>query len=173
MPRKIETTDPRSGSYRPGIEAIDSCHVQTLRALATLEALALRLACDGADETSRHWAEDVVLHFSTAARLHHEDEERDVFPALLGGGDFELARVVRRLRQDHLWIARDWLELAPHLDAVASGQSWYDTDVIREGAAVFDALMHEHLALEESILHPRDWSEGRPGSGEAPRGAAD
>jgi len=56
------------------------------------------------------------------------------------------------------------MELAPHLDAVASGQSWYDLDLLREGAAVFTALSHDHIALEESVIYPQ--ARARLGSGD-------
>ena len=47
------------------------------------------------------------------------------------------------------------VELAPHLDAVANGQSWFDLDVLREGSAIFTALCHAHVALEESLIYPQ------------------
>jgi hypothetical protein len=40
---------------------------------------------------------------------------------LLQGGDPSLLAHVNRLQQDHNWIEEDWLELEPHLQAVAQG----------------------------------------------------
>jgi hypothetical protein len=62
--------------------ALDSCHGQTLRALATLEALLGRLERAGLDAEARAMAAEIVHHFSTVCRQHHEDEERHVFSKL-------------------------------------------------------------------------------------------
>ena len=60
-----------------------------------------------------------------------------------------------RLQQDHDWLEEDWMELAPHIAAVANGQLGYDLDLLREGAATFTALSHDHIALEESCIYPQ------------------
>lgn len=138
-----------------GFDALDVCHQQSLLALGKLAALVTRLASAGADAETRSLASEVLTHFSTTARRHHEDEERHVFPGLLKAGDPETVQAVLRLQQDHDWIEEDWMELSPHLDALASGQSWYDIDLLREGASIFTALMHDHIAFEESMIYPQ------------------
>jgi hemerythrin-like domain-containing protein len=87
-------------------------------------------------------------------RQHHADEEARVFPGLLASGDEELAHHVRRLQQDHGWLEEDWMALAPQLQAVAQGYSWYELDALRHGVGVFTTLYHEHIALEESMIYP-------------------
>jgi len=137
-----------------GFEVLDACHRQTLETLATLDALVARLASGAPDAEARTMAAGVVRFFSTAARQHHEDEERHVFPALLAGGDGDIAQAVSRLQQDHHWLEADWFELAPQLDAVAAGQAWYDLDALRECVEVFVGLSHDHIELEESLIYP-------------------
>jgi hemerythrin-like domain-containing protein len=66
----------------------------------------------------------------------------------------ELTQHVLRLQQDHGWLEEDWLELAPHLQAVAEGYSWYELDTLRHSVGVFTALYHDHIALEESLIYP-------------------
>ncbi|MBA3624435.1 MAG: hypothetical protein H0W48_08295 [Methylibium sp.] len=78
-------------------------------------------------------------------------------------GDAATTQAVQRLKQDHAWLELDWRELRPHLEAVASGQSSYDIDFLREAAAVFTALSHDHIALEESFIYPN--ARGRMGDG--------
>jgi len=63
-------------------------------------------------------------------------------------------QAVLRLQQDHGWLEEDWMELSPHVQAVAQGYSGYDIDVLREGATVFAALVRDHVALEESLIYP-------------------
>jgi len=140
---------------RDGFEVLDACHQQILVTLNKLDSLVLRLASCGPDSEARAMATDIVDFFSSTARLHHEDEERHVFPKLVTSGEPEIVQAVLRLQQDHEWLHEDWMELWPQLDAVASGQSWYDLDVLREGVEIFTALLHDHIALEESCIYPQ------------------
>ena len=151
---------------RDGFDMLDECHRQSLFALGRLAALITRLGRHGADAEARVLANEVVVHFSTTARQHHEDEEQHVFPKLLATGDADTVQAVLRLREDHHWIEENWMELSPHLDAVASGQSWYDMDILQQGTEVFSALLHDHMALEESFIYPSVRSRLRPGEGQ-------
>ena len=152
-----------SASARDGFDILDVCHRQTVYALGKLAALVSRLAAHGPDAQARELAAEILLHFSTTAREHHEDEERHVFPKLLTSDDPDIVQAVLRLQQDHDWLAEDWMALSPHIDAVARGHSGFDLDVLREGAAVFTALSHDHIALEESIVYPRARASLRTG----------
>lgn len=138
-----------------GFDVLDVCHRQMVFKLGKLSALIARLAIAGADAEAREMAADVVGFFSTTVRQHHEDEERHVFPKVLAGASDEVVQAVLRLQQDHNWLEEDWMELAPHLSAVAGGQSWYDLALLREGSAVFSALLLDHIALEESLIYPK------------------
>src|SRR5947209_13052437 len=109
-----------------GFEVLDACHRQTLEALDALSALLLHLESGTLDDVARAMARRVLQHFGTTSRQHHEDEERHVFPALVRGGDPAVVDAVLRLQQDHDWLEEDWMELSPHVDAIACGQSWYD-----------------------------------------------
>ncbi|MEO8311075.1 MAG: hemerythrin domain-containing protein [Caldimonas sp.] len=138
-----------------GFEVLDDCHRMTLAALDCLERLVAQIERREIDAAARTIAGEIVRHFSEMVRQHHEDEERHVFPALVSSSDREVVQAVLRLQQDHDWLEEDWMEISPHLDAVACGQSWYDVDVLREGVAIFAALSRDHIALEESLLYPQ------------------
>ncbi len=148
---------------RDGFEVLDACHREILLTLSKLDSLVLRLGSGGPDAHARAMAGEIVRFFAKTARQHHEDEERHVFPALLASGDAEIVQAAQRLQQDHHWIDADWRELAPQLDAVANGQSWSDLDVLREGAEIFTALLHDHIALEESVIYPQARARLRTG----------
>jgi len=137
-----------------GFDVLDVGHRQTVIALGRLAALVTRLTFTGADAEARALADEILRHFSNN-RVHHEDEERHVFPALAASGDAATVQAVLRLQQDHDWLEEDWMALAPLLDAVACGQSWFDLDTLREGCEVFIALSHDHIALEESVIYPQ------------------
>ena len=147
-----------------GFDVLDLCHRHTLFALGKLAALVARLKDSrGSDPVARVLAAEIVLFFSTTAREHHEDEERHVFPSLQSGADPAIAQAVLRLQQDHHWLHIDWMELSPQLEAVAAGQTGYDIAALAEGAQVFIALSHDHIALEESCIYPQARARLRAG----------
>lgn len=149
------SSDRETSVMSDGFDALDVCHRKTLVALGRLAGLVARLTKIGADEESQVLAREVVEHFSGTACEHHQDEERHVFPKLMSSGDAETVQAVLRLQQDHGWREENWLELSPHLDAVAPGQSWCGLDMLRESAEVFIALSHDHIALKESLIYPQ------------------
>ena len=146
-----------------GFSVLDECHRETLVALDKLEALVARLGVGDVGAESRALAVDILHHFSTTARLHHKDEELHVFPKLAASADEDMVQAVLRLQQDHHWLEEDWMEIAPHVDAVACGQTWYDVDVLREGTEIFVGLSRDHIALEESWLYPDLRTRLQPG----------
>ena len=137
-----------------GFDLLDECHRDTVVVLAKLDTLVERLGRAGADAEAKALAADVVRHFTTVMPKHHKDEERDVFPPLAAGGDPQIVQDVLRLQQDHHWLDIDWKELSPHVNAIASGMAWNDFELLREGVEIFTALLHEHMALEESVIYP-------------------
>jgi hypothetical protein len=101
---------PAVGFEQP-FEMLLACHERVRRSLALLGRLVHHVDEHGHDEQSRSAASDVRRYFDLAAPLHHEDEERHVFPILADSGDGELAGAVSSLHRDHdrmsaLWVAR-------------------------------------------------------------------
>jgi hemerythrin-like domain-containing protein len=138
----------------PPLETLDQTHRQMMQTLQTLKSLVGRLEEQGIDGVARSEAKQICNFFSGIARQHHADEETLVFPALVRTADEALIQHVLRLQQDHGWLEEDWLELAPQLQAVAEGYSWYELETLRAGVDVFVALYHDHIALEESLIYP-------------------
>lgn len=138
----------------PTFEALDRTHREVLVTLRRLEALLGRLEAVGIDDTARAEARAVCEFFEEGARQHHADEESFVFPALLRSTDAELVQHVQRLQQDHGWLEEDWIELAPQLQAVAEGYSWYDLNTLQHALPIFTQLYLDHIALEESLIYP-------------------
>jgi len=136
------------------LEHLDQTHHEIVEVLARLHLLIEKLDVRGTDEGVRRLALDICVFFDQTARPHHAAEERFLFPDLLASDDAELIQHVKRLQQDHGWLEEDWLELGPHLRAVANGQSWYDIDLLREAVPVFSELYRDHIALEESVVYP-------------------
>ena len=137
-----------------GWDVLDLCHREILFSLGKLSALITRLATFGPDDEARALAREIHAFFSTTVRQHHEDEERHVFPRIVAGGDPQIIRAVLKLQTDHDWLEEDWMALAPHLATLAAGRPWSDLDTLRDTGAGFTALMHDHIALEESCIYP-------------------
>jgi len=154
--RKSRAERPR----RPAVahlgthEVLDRTHREIVDRLARLHLLVENLAARGVDDGVRELARDLCLFFDETARPHHAAEEEFVFPELLASDDPELVQHVKRLQEDHGWLEEDWFELAPHLRAVANGQSWYDIDILRSAVPVFTELYRDHIALEETVVYP-------------------
>lgn len=155
-PRPARTARPTRPSMVPSddFEVLDATHREVMVQLGLLGELIEHLDRHGVDDHARELARTIGAFFNGHARQHHADEETRVFPGLLASGDADLVQHVRRLQQDHGWLEEDWRELAPPLDAIASGYSWYDLDMLRHGLPVFTELYREHIALEESMIYP-------------------
>ncbi|WP_428422138.1 hemerythrin domain-containing protein [Methylibium sp.] len=145
---------PRSAP-EDGFAVLDACHRSTLTVVGALEELVATIDRDGITPAAQVSAAAIANFLSTTARAHHEDEELHVFPALLGSADAELVQTVLRLQQDHGWLEEDWLELEPHVQAIATGYGCCDLDTLRLGTTVFAALYRDHIDLEESIAYPQ------------------
>jgi len=138
----------------PAFDALDETHRQVLQVLAELEELVDALARPGTDAPAAELAARACNFFNGPARGHHETEETLVFPALLAGASAPMLAQVRRLQQDHHWLEEDWLELEPHLQAVAQGY-WHDhVAFLKAALPEFTALYHEHIAVEELMIYP-------------------
>ena len=143
-----------SASVAADFEALDACHHQIHLHLAALAAMAKHIEEVGIDETVKRQAATIESFFSGTSRQHHAEEEKNVFPPLLASGDARLMAAVRTLQQDHGWIEENWLELAPQLRAIASGNHWADPTELQHYVEVFLALCQGHIALEETLIYP-------------------
>lgn len=145
---------PAVGFDQP-FEMLEACHDRVRRSLALLGRLFVYLSDHPHDAQSRSAARDVLRYFELAAPLHHQDEERHVFPRLEGAADPALTDAVARLRADHVQMESLWAQLRPVL------QSWTGEAIgtvpdepARQLAATFAALYERHLALEETLVFP-------------------
>lgn len=150
------------------LETLNACHAQIQLHLNELAALAGRVEAQGVDAAVQQGAGAIEAFFSGTSRQHHLDEERLVFPPLLASGDAVLATAVRSLQQDHGWIEENWLELAPQLRAIASGNNWIYEAEFQHDVEVFIALCRDHIAREEAQVYPefKALQTGEAGSGE-------
>jgi iron-sulfur cluster repair protein YtfE (RIC family) len=148
---------------------LDAYHAQVRAHLDRLAALATRVENEQLGAETRAEACAIEAFFSGSMQEHHRVEEAGIFPALLAGGDAELAEAVHTLQQDHGWMEQNWIELAPQLRAIAQGNHWVDPAEFMHAAEVFLELSYGHAALEEALLRPGD---GASREGQAARQVA-
>jgi hemerythrin-like domain-containing protein len=147
--------NPMSASSEPlGFETLDACHQQIHTHLNELAALARHIEVAGVDAKAQQQAGAIETFFSETSRQHHAQEETHVFPVLLASGDTVLETAVRSLQQDHGWLEENWIELAPQLRAIASGNNWFEISEFQHDVQVFLDLYHDHLMIEETVVYP-------------------
>lgn len=145
---------PGAGFDQP-FELLGACHERVQRSLDLLHRLQTHLAAHGADAQARDAARDVMRYFDIAAPLHHEDEERHVFPALLAADAARHGALVARLQDEHRRMAAAWPAARAALQAVADG-SWSsaDTDAAAAAWRRFADLYGPHIEAEEALAYP-------------------
>jgi hemerythrin-like domain-containing protein len=145
---------PAAGFEVP-LEMLAACHQRVQTQCATLQRLVPHMAAHGADPQAREAAAAVMRYFDTAARHHHQDEEIDLFPALIdsmAGSDAVCLRdLIAALRADHRALEAHWRSLRRLLEQVALGAvSTLPLDEVQ----AFVSLYERHIAREEAELLP-------------------
>lgn len=145
---------PAVGFEQP-FEMLQACHERVQRSLGLLERLMAHIDAQGHDAASRSAAADLLRYFDIAAPLHHEDEEKHVFPALRDSTDADLQQAIAVLRREHERMAALWSGLrgalllwrdAPQPPPIAAATR----ALVREFIACYDT----HIALEEQRVYP-------------------
>lgn len=145
---------PAAGFEQP-YEMLSACHERVQRTLDLLDRLIAHVAQHGHDAQSRSAAADVLRYFDLAAPLHHQDEERHVFPPLLAGEDAALQAVVHRLQAEHREMETLWAALRPTLLRWReAGASDAPDAALRAQAARFAQLYAGHIPVEETLVFP-------------------
>lgn len=145
---------PAVGFEQP-YEMLEACHERVQRTLDLLDRLLDYVAQQGHDAQTRSAAADVLRYFDLAAPLHHEDEEKHVFPLLLAQGTAALCVAVRQLQAEHEEMSALWQQLRQPL------LRWREADAVdRPDAALlalterFQRLYAGHIPQEEALVYP-------------------
>jgi len=148
---------PDAGFEAP-FDMLTTCHERVHRMLRLLGRLQTHLAEVGWDPQAADAARDVLRYFDLAAPLHHEDEERHVFPPLLAQGDERVCTAVRQLQADHQRMESSWPAVRALLHSVAQADgcaAWAGWDATAQATlTTFRNLYLAHIPLEESLVYP-------------------
>lgn len=135
------------------LEMLEACHERIEARLQTLERLSAHLPDHGADEQSRQAARAILRYFDTAGPNHHEDEERNLFPMLIGraGPDDRpgVDALVRDLLADHVKMAAAVEAIRRQLVPIASGSS---AALAPESVRLMATLYRQHIDKENREL---------------------
>jgi len=145
------------GEAAAPIAGFSRCHegiLEHLASLADLPALAERAA------RARHVAQETQRFFRAAVYEHHQEEERELFPATLasatrGSEHAQVQAIVEQLTQEHREVEAAFEALEPSLKRLAKGQEAAMPGA--ELAAQIQALVtryEEHARYEENEFLP-------------------
>lgn len=137
------------------LEMLAACHLRVQDQCSTLLRLVPHIAEHGSDRPAQEAATAVIRYFDTSARHHHDDEERDLFPALIesmaGSDAVCLRELTATLATEHRELEARWQTLRAVLAQVAAGQT---VPLAQDGVRAFAQLYERHIAREESELLP-------------------
>jgi hemerythrin-like domain-containing protein len=135
------------------LQDFSKCHVGFVTVLETSLGLPEMIATAA---RSRSCAADMLKMFRDRLLAHHDDEERDLFPAVLRvaqpGAEGDRAHaMVAQLVREHREIAQLWKQLEPAVQAIANGY------LPRLDSALLSELVrrfNEHVRREENEFLP-------------------
>lgn len=148
----IELGGKPGPTFDEPLEMLSACHERIEAQLRTLERLVPHLEEKGCDDAARRAAQAVFRYFDTAGRLHHEDEEVDLFPLLRDRaaerGRDEIGGTIDELEREHETMHGLWQRLGAALAAVAAGHGRLD----RAETDRFARLYRGHIERETASV---------------------
>jgi hemerythrin-like domain-containing protein len=145
----------RAPGFDEPLEMLAACHGRIEAQLATLERVIEHVAARGCDAAAQSAAQGVLRYFDTSGRLHHRDEDEDLFPLLrarAGGlGRAEIAAAIDELEREHATMDAQWGRLRARLVLIAEG---HGTRLDAEEVARFAWLYRRHMDRESAAVLP-------------------
>ena len=137
------------------LEMLKACHERMRTQCDTLRRLAAHLSAHRCDDPARQAVTNVIRFFGSAGRHHHEDEESDLFPAMIaaatGLNTERIALLVQKLEVEHRELEQACKSLCSDLEKIARGEAATldELEVNR-----FNTVYRAHSALEDAALIP-------------------
>ena len=147
IPESLPANKPAPDFSDP-LGLLKACHQRISGFCDLLQKVVTHLEKHGLDNDAKQAIRKIHHYFSTAGKLHHQDEEQDLFP-ILTGQSLKMAEIINHLKQDHQQLDKAWEQLEPLLSKPASIESTPDF------AAKVNSLCEayrEHIKKEEDDL---------------------
>jgi hemerythrin-like domain-containing protein len=138
-------------TFETPVAMLIACHDRVRHYAALTPTLVTHMAQHGADAAAIAGAQSILRYFDIAAPLHHQDEDDDLFAALLPVASPELAINILRLSAEHDELEALWHEVRLALLAVVAGD---DALLTSELALEFAQRYQAHAAREEDDVYP-------------------
>ena len=127
-----------------------ACHKNILAHCDRLESLLAHIDKQGIDDEARKAARDIVRYFSGSARLHHRDEEEDLFPRL-NRQSLRIAELIRDLKQEHTKLDQLWENMVTELKPLPDK---HFSDGFLQATRDFCTLSRQHVNRENMEFLP-------------------
>jgi hemerythrin-like domain-containing protein len=128
-----------------------ACHTKIIAHCDLLEQLVANLGNAGKEDENRSAARQVMTYFSTSARLHHQDEEIQLFPLMMRQS-LKLADLVHGLKQEHQELDALWESIVTDLKRP---QDVTDHAALADRVHAFCELNRRHVTRENMEFLPR------------------
>ncbi|MGX2948799.1 hemerythrin domain-containing protein [Frederiksenia canicola] len=130
------------------IEMLYACHGKVKNFCRQLQILPDYIEQNGCNEAVKNDVKQILNYFNQSAPLHHDDEEKDFFPALIKQVPTAQADV-DLLEQQHVALHKNWDELSTQLVALLNGErANVDRELIKRFVSGYDS----HIAIEEPLF---------------------
>lgn len=130
------------------IEMLYACHSKVKRFCRQLQILPDYLAKNGMTQGAKNDVQQILNYFNLSAPLHHDDEEKDFFPALIARQP-QAQTDIEALEKQHFNLHQTWVALSAQLEELVAGnQQNVDSDLIDRFVAGYEA----HIAIEEPLF---------------------
>lgn len=130
------------------IDMLYACHGKVKNFCRQLQLLPDYLDKNGVNQAVKNDVQQILNYFNQSAPLHHDDEEKDFFPALIKQRP-EAQTEVDLLEAQHIELHRNWDELSTQLVALLHGEiQQIDRELIKRFVAGYD----QHIAIEEPLF---------------------
>lgn len=135
-------------SWDDPIEMLYACHSKVKMFCKQLAILPDYLAKNGVNQAVKNDVQQIITYFNLSAPLHHDDEEKDFFPALVKHVPQAQADI-DKLENEHIVLHQNWALLSAQLTQLLNDErNHVDRDLI----AAFIAGYDHHISLEEPLF---------------------
>ncbi len=148
---QIRFCDP-AADFTDAIEVIRCYHDSFLTQGFKLLKLVAEIKSQGLSEERAFRLAKCYVFYQRANLLHHQDEEKALFPAVVGR-DLMLDGMLERLTLDHIEIEEAWQVLTLDLKEIL--EKHRVPEAVTDKAARFEQLQREHLMRENADFLPR------------------
>lgn len=132
-----------------------ACHDRVRHYADLLQRLVAHVGRSGVDDEARTAARAVLRYFDVAAPLHHEDEEKDLYPLLRGRVPAGVAQLMDAISSEHEEFGLLWDKISPSLRLWATGApAEIDVLVIDRFCDLY--VSHAHTEEQEIFSRARD-----------------